>query len=216
MNGDLWVFGYGSLMWNPGFEFLESRRARLHGYHRSLCVRSLTYRGTADDPGLVVGLDRGGSCVGLAFRVAAESREAVIAYLDERESVGTVYQPLEASAVSGGERIPIRTYVAYRAGTEYMGVLPKERQVEIVLRCAGTSGTNVDYLRNTVSHLDALGISDGPLHAVWRAVEARLPAGLITRPVYSAGICRFASGITSTVSSPFLRAEPPRSVRRGS
>ena len=175
MSGDLWVFGYGSLMWNPGFDFLESRRARLHGYHRSLCIRSVGYRGTPDDPGLVVGLDRGGSCVGLIFRVAAGNRAKVTAYLDERESVGSVYQPLEATAVSDGGRIGVRTYIAYREGAEYVGVLPMEQQVEIVLRCAGTSGTNVDYLRNTVAHLDALGISDGPIHAVWQRVDARLP-----------------------------------------
>jgi glutathione-specific gamma-glutamylcyclotransferase len=174
VSGDLWVFAYGSLMWNPGFEFLESRRARLHGYHRALCVWSLSYRGTLDDPGLVVGLDRGGSCVGLVYRVPAGAAEAVIAYLDERESVGSVYAAIDGSVTSDGERFPARAYVAYRVGAEYAGKLTFETQVETVLRCVGVSGTNVDYLRNTVTHLDALGISDGPLHAVWRAVEARL------------------------------------------
>ncbi len=176
LSGDLWVFGYGSLMWNPGFEFLETRRARLFGYHRALCVFSPTYRGTPDDPGLVVGLDRGGSCVGLAYRVAGHNRDRVIAYLDERESVGTVYMPLHTFIVSDMERIEARTYVAYRSGSKYVGTLPLEHKVETILRCAGTSGSNVDYLKNTVAHLDALGISDGPLHNLWRAVEARLTA----------------------------------------
>jgi cation transport protein ChaC len=182
VSGDLWVFAYGSLMWNPGFDFLESRRGRLYGYHRALCVRSLTYRGTTDDPGLVVGLDRGGSCVGLVYRVAARNTAEVVAYLDERESVGTVYRPITGHVVAEGEHIDARAYVAHREGTEYTGKLPPERQIEIVLRCAGIYGTNVDYLRNTVVHLDALGISDGPLHAIWRAVEARL---LATPPTFA-------------------------------
>lgn len=175
VSGDLWVFGYGSLMWNPGFDFLESRRARLYGYHRALCIASPTFRGTPDDPGLVVGLDHGGSCVGLVYRVGARDREQVIAYLDERESVGITYQPRHGTVIAAGERVEARAYVAYRDGTGYLGGLAVERQVETVLRCSGTSGSNVDYLRNTVAHLDALGISDGPLHAVWREVEARLP-----------------------------------------
>ena len=174
MSGDLWVFAYGSLMWNPGFAFLESRRGRLYGYHRALCVRSPSYRGTREDPGLVVGLERGGSCVGIVYRVAASETERVIAYLDERESVGTVYTPITGHVVAEGERLGARAYIAFREGTEYMGKLPPERQIEIILRCQGVNGTNVDYLRNTVAHLDALGISDGPLHTIWRAVEARL------------------------------------------
>lgn len=174
MSGDLWVFAYGSLMWNPGFHFLESRRGRLYGYHRALCVRSLGYRGTRDDPGLVVGLDRGGSCVGLVYRVAARERARVIAYLDKRESVGKVYTPITGHVVAQGERLAARAYIALRNGPEYLGKLAPERQIETVLRCKGDNGTNVDYLRNTVAHLDALGISDGPLHAIWRAVEVRL------------------------------------------
>jgi glutathione-specific gamma-glutamylcyclotransferase len=174
VSGDLWVFGYGSLMWNPGFDFLESRRGRLYGYHRALCVSSPNFRGTAEDPGLVVGLDRGGSCVGLVYRVSAGNREQVIAYLDERESVGSIYQPVHGTVTTESGRIEARSYIACREGDHYRGALTVERQIETVLRCSGVSGTNVDYLRNTVAHLDALGISDGPLHAVWRAVEAQL------------------------------------------
>src|SRR4026209_2875606 len=86
-DGDLWVFGYGSLIWNPGFEFLEQKPARLIGEHRSLCIYSMVHRGTPEKPGLVLGLDRGGACRGVAFRVAEKNRTATIAYLREREQV---------------------------------------------------------------------------------------------------------------------------------
>src|SRR5690606_30823647 len=89
--GDFWVFGYGSLIWRPGFEHVEARRARLNGYRRSLCIYSFVHRGTPERPGLVLGLDRGGSCVGLAFRVRGEQRDAVIEYLRARELVTNVY-----------------------------------------------------------------------------------------------------------------------------
>ncbi len=91
-DGDLWVFGYGSLIWNPGFAFVEQVPARLIGEHRSLCIYSLVHRGTPEKPGLVLGLDRGGACQGIAFRVAPEHRDATVAYLREREQVTSVYR----------------------------------------------------------------------------------------------------------------------------
>src|SRR5437879_13903720 len=95
--GDLWVFGYGSLMWRPGFEFEERVPARLIGEHRALCVYSFVHRGTPEKPGLVLGLDRGGACRGVAFRIAQKNRAAPIAYLPEREQVTSVYREVTRS-----------------------------------------------------------------------------------------------------------------------
>src|SRR5690606_4508114 len=126
--GDFWVFGYGSLIWRPGFEHVEARRARLNGYRRSLCIYSFVHRGTPERPGLVLGLDRGGSCVGLAFRVRGEQRDAVIEYLRARELVTNVYlERTVAVRLEGGETVPAVTYVADRAHGQYAGALDEER-----------------------------------------------------------------------------------------
>lgn len=104
--GDFWVFGYGSLMWRPGFAHTEIRRARLHGFRRALCVSSFIYRGTPERRGLVLGLDRGGSCVGLAFRVPPGLREEVLAYLRDRELVTRVYlERMLPVRLEGGENV---------------------------------------------------------------------------------------------------------------
>jgi len=161
---DLWVFGYGSLMWRPGFDFLEMHRARLYGYHRAFCVYSWVHRGTRERPGLVLGLDRGGSCVGRLFRVPAAEAEAVIRYLDEREMVTGVYVPIEGRVRFGGHEVRARTYIADRGHAQYAGKLPVETQAQLVDGAVGQSGVNRDYVLNTVAHLKTMGIVDGPLH----------------------------------------------------
>src|SRR5215469_18413876 len=123
---DLWVFGYGSLIWRPGFEFLERVPARLIGEHRALCVYSFVHRGTAEKPGLVLGLDRGGACRGIAFRVAEKNRTATVAYLREREQVTSVYREVMRSVWlenDAQKRVSALTYVADRGHVQYAGRL---------------------------------------------------------------------------------------------
>jgi len=158
---DLWVFGYGSLMWRPGFAPAETRRARLPGYRRALCVRSYVHRGTRERPGLVLGLDRGGACVGLVFRVAEPEAEAVLAYLRERELVTHVYLERRLRVVlEDGRQVTAVTYVADRAHEQYAGMLTAEAAAVAVRGAFGISGDNVDYVVNTVAHLRELGIRD--------------------------------------------------------
>lgn len=166
---DLWVFGYGSLMWRPGFVFEEAVPGVLHGAHRSLCIYSWVHRGTQDRPGLVLGLDRGGACRGMAFRVAAHRREEVITYLRAREQATLVYLEAERRVRLADEArrlVPAVTYLVDRSHEQYAGVLPLERQVDIVRGAVGQSGANPDYVLNTVSHLRELNIHDAGLEAL--------------------------------------------------
>ncbi|MFT5539041.1 MAG: cation transport protein ChaC [Alphaproteobacteria bacterium] len=172
MMGDLWVFGYGSLMWDPGFPFLARRPALLRGYHRALCVYSHVWRGTPACPGLVLGLDRGGACRGIAFRVAADEAAQVIDYLDRRERVTEVYvrKPMTV-LLAGGERVVVETYVVDRAHLQYAGRLDPQESVRLVRQGSGRGGANFDYLENTVRHLDEMGLKEGALHDLARLVR---------------------------------------------
>jgi cation transport protein ChaC len=171
--GDFWVFGYGSLIWRPGFAHVETRRAHLHGFRRSLCIYSWVHRGTEARPGLVLGLDRGGSCVGMAFRVAADSRDAVIAYLREREQVTGVY--LERTLplrLESGERIEAVAYIADRGHEQYAGALAAADAAAVVTGAVGQSGHNEAYVLSTIEHLQALGIRDRWLEDVSGRITA--------------------------------------------
>ena len=168
-----WVFGYGSLMWRPGFDFLEARPALLRGYHRAFCIRSTHYRGTLEKPGLVLGLDRGGACRGRVFRIANGKAQAVARYLHEREMITGVYDPRWCRVETPQGPVKAVAYVADREHPEYIGKLPDRRIIQMIRRGVGVSGSNRDYLAQTVSHLDELGIADGPLHRLQRLVEAK-------------------------------------------
>ncbi len=166
-HGDLWVFGYGSLMWRPGFDFLEQAPARLIGEHRALCVYSFDHRGTPEKPGLVLGLDRGGACRGIAFRVAAEKRHATIAYLREREQTTHVYREVMRSVWLGNEardRVSALAYVVDRSHVQYAGRLSLTEQLHFVKQGHGRSGPNRDYVLSTVKAIEAEGFRDPQLH----------------------------------------------------
>jgi glutathione-specific gamma-glutamylcyclotransferase len=166
-NGDLWVFGYGSLMWRPGFEFIEKVPARLIGEHRALCVYSFVHRGTPEKPGLVLGLDRGGACRGIAFRVAERNSAATIAYLREREQITSVYREVKRSVWLENEarqRVSALAYVVDRGHVQYAGRLSMQDQLRHVLQGHGSSGINRDYVLATVKAIEAEGFRDAPLH----------------------------------------------------
>lgn len=164
IESDVWVFGYGSLMWNPGFEHVEARPALLHGWHRSFCIYSHRYRGTPECPGLVLGLDRGGSCRGTAYRIARSRALEVLDYLWDREMVNGVYTPRILHPRTPAGRPPCHVYTVDRGHYQYAGGLPDHEMVRLIRQGVGKGGHNRDYLANTVRHLDELGISDGPLH----------------------------------------------------
>ncbi len=164
---DFWVFGYGSLIWRPGFDYVDSAKARLAGYHRALCVHSHVHRGTPERPGLVFGLDRGGSCVGIAFRVEGAKREATIAYLRARELVTNVYREATVPVrAMDGRRIEAITYVVDRSHPQYAGKIDAAHAAAIVARGHGQSGPNVDYVRSAYEHIAALGLEDRWLQEV--------------------------------------------------
>jgi cation transport protein ChaC len=159
LESPLWVFGYGSLIWHPGFPWRESCVGRVYGHHRALCVWSWVYRGTVQLPGLVLGLDRGGSCTGVAYRVGDEHRDATVAYLLRRELTTEVYRPETRQVVlDDGRRVNALTFLVDRRRDQYAGCLPPEQVARVVARASGRRGRNTDYVRNTVAHLEELGI----------------------------------------------------------
>lgn len=169
---DFWVFGYGSLMWNPGFAFENKMTARAFGYRRSLCVRSFVHRGTPERPGLVLGLDRGGSCRGMAFKVALKDKDDVVGYLRERELVTHVY--LERTMpvlLADGRRVAALTYTIDRGHAQYAGALSVEDAAATIAVSHGKSGPNTDYVVNTLAHLKEMGIRDHWLEEVAATFE---------------------------------------------
>ena len=172
--GGMWVFAYGSLIWDPGFPVAERAVARLHGWHRSFCMRSIHHRGSAAQPGLVLALDRaqGAWCDGVAFRVAAGAEAETLAGLRARELVSSAYleTQLDVAMPTGGMTRAL-TYVIDPDHAQYCGGLPLESQARIIAAARGGRGPNRDYLWNTAAHLDELGIADADLG--WLAARVR-------------------------------------------
>ena len=173
----MWVFGYGSLLWNPGFEISHSGLATLHDYARSFCMRSIHHRGTEEDPGLVLALDEvaGARCQGLALAVA-EGREAeTLDYLRERELISSAYLEKNLSVhLEDGQTVTAVTYVIDADHVQYCGGLDLEEQAHIIARAVGGRGPNSDYLFNTTAHLEELGLHDAELEWLTRRVRALL------------------------------------------
>jgi cation transport protein ChaC len=161
--GEIWVFGYGSLMWNPGFEHLEAAPALLRGYHRDFCIYSHRHRGTPERPGLVLGLAPGGSCRGMAFRIAGGRARAALAYLHEREMGSYVYDPRRVPITVGGRRVSAHTYVADVKNANFGGKQAPARAAAIIAAGRGESGRNIDYLESTIAHLATMGFEDARL-----------------------------------------------------
>ncbi len=179
MTGDLWIFGYGSLIWHPGFDFVERRPARLDGWRRAFCMASIHYRGTPEAPGLVLALDRdeAGACEGLAYRVDAVAADATIAYLRARELISDAYDERRLPVALGdGTTVEALAYVSNRAHAQYRGGLSLAAQAEVIGRAAGSNGPNADYLMLTLEGLTALGVHDGDLAELAALVRDRLAA----------------------------------------
>jgi cation transport protein ChaC len=174
---DFWVFGYGSLMWRPDFAHLEARTATVHGWHRSMCILSTRYRGTPDAPGLVLGLDRGGICRGMAFRVAADRIEEVKRILHEREMITNVYETrMMPARLDDGRRVAAYSFVARRDHPQYVGRLGPEAAARLIRDGCGAKGMCREYLENTVRHLEELGIRDASLMRLLSLVRAPQPS----------------------------------------
>jgi cation transport protein ChaC len=168
---DLWIFGYGSLMWSPGFRSSEKSAGKVHGYHRSLCVYSHRYRGTAKRPGLVMGLCRGGSCWGMAFRIPAARAPRVLANLWRREMRNRVYRPRFVRVqVRDGREIRALAFVADVGHRQFAGDLSVERTARLVAQGRGERGHNIDYLSFTLAHMHELGVRDPHLDRIMLAV----------------------------------------------
>lgn len=170
----MWVFGYGSLLWNPGFEPRERVIATLPGYHRSFCMRSIHHRGTDEIPGLVLALDEaeGAHCTGLALSVADHEQDEVLAYLRERELISSAYLEKRLGIdLQDGRRVEAVTYVIDPHHVQYCGGIKLEEQAQIIARAAGGRGPNTEYLFNTTAHLKELGLEDADLEWLVRRVR---------------------------------------------
>jgi glutathione-specific gamma-glutamylcyclotransferase len=172
--GEFWVFGYGSLMWRPGFDHLGGQRARLFGYHRSLCLESRVHRGSPTRGGLVLALDKGGSCVGIAYQVDVSKRNEVIDYLRARELVTSAYLEREVFIrLACGRTVQAITYIMDRRHKQYAGSMSAEEAAMRVAGAVGISGANEDYVLNAVNHLKELGIRDHWLEDVAKLISTK-------------------------------------------
>ncbi|HUO90929.1 MAG TPA: gamma-glutamylcyclotransferase [Rhizomicrobium sp.] len=169
---DAWIFGYGSLMWNPAINVADSRKAHVRGYHRTFCLTLEVGRGAPGKPGLMLGIDRGGSCTGVAHRLATDQIESELSILWMREMLSGVYEPRWVNAdVEGLGRTRALAFVINRYHPRYEGVLEDAVAAQRIAVASGLLGTNREYLYRTIQHLDSLGIEDGRMHSLERRVR---------------------------------------------
>lgn len=172
LDGDVWVFGYGSLVWNPAFEYAEKRRGRIYGFHRAYCIWTHLGRGTPDNPGLMLALDRGGSCCGAAFRIARDKLEEELSILWAREMAMNSYVPAWVTVHTDAGPANGLTFTIDRSHERYVGRLPPDIAAKHLAFAEGYLGTSAEYLENTVAHLEELGIRDANLLDLHRRVTA--------------------------------------------
>jgi glutathione-specific gamma-glutamylcyclotransferase len=170
---ETWVFGYGSLMWNPAFHYAERRVGRVHGFHRRFCLWTHAGRGTPDNPGLMLALERGGSCRGVAFRLAEHEAETELGIVWKREMVSGAYAPRWITVRTEAGTIRAVTFVINHRHERYTGLLPENRVAEVIASAAGPLGACAEYLHNTVEHLGELGVVDRPLFRLHDQVMER-------------------------------------------
>lgn len=172
---NLWVFGYGSLMWDPGFPYVESIRARIYGFHRSLCIRSVRYRGTDDQPGLVFGLDRGGSCAGVSYHIDLTRQREVADYLQDREMLNDIYDPsIKSVTLNDGRNVGAIVFIVKRQHPSYVNNLTIDQTASIVANACGQRGANLDYVQSTLNSLETIGIRDRGLYTVSQLATAHV------------------------------------------
>ncbi|MFI4973459.1 MAG: gamma-glutamylcyclotransferase [Caulobacterales bacterium] len=175
----LWVFGYGSLMWRPGFRYLERMGAVLHGRRRAFCIYSVHHRGTYERPGLVLGLAPGGATRGAAYRVEEAHWDETYAYLREREQPTETYVEARSRVrLTDGRAAEVLIFLSDTSHPQWAGALSLEAQAELIAGATGLSGRNVDYLRDLVAHLREDGVRDRSMEALLGMVEAR-EAGVV-------------------------------------
>ncbi|MCC5989004.1 MAG: gamma-glutamylcyclotransferase [Pararhodobacter sp.] len=170
----LWVFGYGSLLWDPGFAWSARHQARLDGFRRAFCMRSIHHRGTEAQPGLVLALDahEAASCAGLAFEIAPQIAEETLEYLRARELISAAYlETRQRVTLADGASVEAVVYVIDRAHWQYCGGLSLEEQAQIIARAQGRRGPNCEYLHQTAAQLAALGVPDGELDWLSKRVK---------------------------------------------
>jgi glutathione-specific gamma-glutamylcyclotransferase len=170
--GELWVFGYGSLMWNPGFAHSHAAPALLRGYHRAFCIYSTRHRGTHEKPGLVLGLNRGGACRGMAYRVPADAAASVLDTLWDREMPSQAYTPRRLRVTLTAQTVMALAFVANTRHEGYTGELAVDDIARLIAGGHGQRGHNAEYLINTLRHLEELGVHDARLHKLYLRVRA--------------------------------------------